>query len=282
MPVERKVTLKIQREGSILKRLSLEHHGHYIIGRAPDCAIRLGESYVSKRHCCITIDPDGVFIRDLNSANGTEVNGMVLSGRNPPEPAEPEDDGAIATVTIDQSPVSKGKPQLKEDVPLTNGSLVRIGDIEISVGIEEMTSPEDLPLESVRSSGSGASGVLQFDGTMTAAGPADALAAVIGSEYPCRLLQITEAEARVVVSGFPQSLYMRLRANRIGANIRVRIDTGDSRDPVGFFGNITWPGAHQTNPHDCRFLVQVRSQPTAEQLRQLRAAINSTDMSDTR
>src|SRR6516225_5988451 len=46
-----------------------------IIGRAPECAIRVVDERVSRRHAKIWERSGIVFIRDLNSRNGTFVNG---------------------------------------------------------------------------------------------------------------------------------------------------------------------------------------------------------------
>src|SRR5262249_35754063 len=49
------------------------------IGRAEDCALRLhgelADLFVSRRHCLIRVVPEGVELRDLESRNGTYVNG---------------------------------------------------------------------------------------------------------------------------------------------------------------------------------------------------------------
>jgi DNA-binding winged helix-turn-helix (wHTH) protein len=52
------------------------------IGREPDCQIRLSDHTVSRRHALIVIDVNGFSIRDLNSKNGTCVDGQRI-GRSP-------------------------------------------------------------------------------------------------------------------------------------------------------------------------------------------------------
>ncbi len=46
-----------------------------VVGRTSECDVVLRASDISKQHCRITIDPDGVTLEDLGSANGTFVNG---------------------------------------------------------------------------------------------------------------------------------------------------------------------------------------------------------------
>jgi putative nucleotidyltransferase with HDIG domain len=50
----------------------------YTIGRTEENSIRLGDKLVSKRHCKLTHAPEGLFITDLGSRNGTFLNGLRL------------------------------------------------------------------------------------------------------------------------------------------------------------------------------------------------------------
>lgn len=52
-----------------------------VIGRHVDCDVRIISSRVSRRHCCLALGRDDVAVRDLNSANGTWVNGRRVSGQ---------------------------------------------------------------------------------------------------------------------------------------------------------------------------------------------------------
>ena len=45
-----------------------------IIGRARDCQLRIASGEISRHHCEILLADDGVYVRDLDSANGTYVN----------------------------------------------------------------------------------------------------------------------------------------------------------------------------------------------------------------
>jgi len=45
-----------------------------IVGRKPECNIRIPVSSVSREHCEVTLEGDTLSIRDLGSSNGTYVN----------------------------------------------------------------------------------------------------------------------------------------------------------------------------------------------------------------
>lgn len=51
-----------------------------IIGREPDCDIMIPDRQVSRHHARLSLTPDGAFLEDLNSKNGTHHNGQALSG----------------------------------------------------------------------------------------------------------------------------------------------------------------------------------------------------------
>jgi serine/threonine protein kinase len=62
--------------------------GQYVIGRNPDCAIRIEADLISRRHAQLTIDSEETFLEDLGSINGTLVNGMRVTGRTRLHPNE--------------------------------------------------------------------------------------------------------------------------------------------------------------------------------------------------
>lgn len=48
------------------------------IGRDPENNLQLDETYISKRHAIIIKKDDGFYVEDLNSSNGTNVNGIRI------------------------------------------------------------------------------------------------------------------------------------------------------------------------------------------------------------
>ncbi len=55
--------------------------GYYMIGRHRECQIRPKSRSVSRRHCLIQLDNDGVRVIDLNSSSGTYVDDQKLQPR---------------------------------------------------------------------------------------------------------------------------------------------------------------------------------------------------------
>ena len=48
-----------------------------LLGRHPECDVRIDLPKISRRHCCVALAYDRVVIRDLGSRNGLRVNGRV-------------------------------------------------------------------------------------------------------------------------------------------------------------------------------------------------------------
>lgn len=86
------------------------------IGRSPDCDFQIAHDTVSSLHCELVLGESGVILRDLESTNGTFVNGKRV-----------------------------------REVKLMDGQILRVGDVEIfvetteaKVMIPEFTHP-DIP-----------------------------------------------------------------------------------------------------------------------------------------
>lgn len=57
--------------------------GEYVFGRGPECYIRPNSEWVSRQHCMLRVDKQGVWLRDLGSTNGTLVNGKLIKADIP-------------------------------------------------------------------------------------------------------------------------------------------------------------------------------------------------------
>jgi predicted component of type VI protein secretion system len=49
-----------------------------LIGRHPECDVRIDSPQVSRRHCCVALAYERLTIRDLGSRNGVRVNGRIV------------------------------------------------------------------------------------------------------------------------------------------------------------------------------------------------------------
>lgn len=54
--------------------------GEIIIGRGPECYLRVDEPMVSRRHARLRVTPTAVILEDLGSRNGSRVNGINATG----------------------------------------------------------------------------------------------------------------------------------------------------------------------------------------------------------
>lgn len=66
------------------ERFSLQPHTRYVIGRDKEADFCLPEKKVSRQHAILTWNSDSseVFLEDLNSLNGTMINGKPVTGLN--------------------------------------------------------------------------------------------------------------------------------------------------------------------------------------------------------
>lgn len=58
-----------------------EVQGTLAIGRSPSCEIALDDERVSRRHALVELEEGQAFVQDLDSRNGTQLNGAKLEGR---------------------------------------------------------------------------------------------------------------------------------------------------------------------------------------------------------
>ena len=72
-----KVVLELQDQPSNIKKVTVRHD--IVIGRGADCNLRLSAPQVSRRHCFLRVNGDGASLTDLDSSNGTWMNGKKLS-----------------------------------------------------------------------------------------------------------------------------------------------------------------------------------------------------------
>ncbi|MBX3443963.1 MAG: FHA domain-containing protein [Planctomyces sp.] len=72
-------TLIVQSGKHSGRRVKLPY-GEVIIGRDDSSRIKIASSEVSRQHCTLTVTASEVRVADLNSRNGTYVNGVPITG----------------------------------------------------------------------------------------------------------------------------------------------------------------------------------------------------------
>jgi predicted component of type VI protein secretion system len=127
-----------------------------IIGRQKGCGLRIPSGQVSRRHCVLTVHDDYVTVDDLESVNGTFLNGARISGRQVVRPGDRLEVGPVGfTVEYQPSQQALGRmPGLAEPapaggdelevLPLAEDDLAAAEAIEMAPDVEPM---EALPLE---------------------------------------------------------------------------------------------------------------------------------------
>ncbi|HUG90116.1 MAG TPA: FHA domain-containing protein [Planctomycetaceae bacterium] len=70
------VRLEVSHNKANVKRVVLR--SDTLIGRGPECNLRIASNEVSRRHCMVILTDDGVLVRDLGSSNGTFIDGVQL------------------------------------------------------------------------------------------------------------------------------------------------------------------------------------------------------------
>jgi eukaryotic-like serine/threonine-protein kinase len=93
-----------------------------VVGRAPDCTLQLpndsDHANISRHHCLLEIDPPAIRVVDLNSRNGTFVNGDRIESQP----------GIAKTDLVNSSHAEVGRP-------LGDGDQVQIGKAVLQVGV---------------------------------------------------------------------------------------------------------------------------------------------------
>jgi S-DNA-T family DNA segregation ATPase FtsK/SpoIIIE len=70
------LTLLLRSDGTDTATRIVLVPGRYLLGRGQDADIRVFGPTVSRQHARIDVESEGASVRDLNSTNGTRVNGV--------------------------------------------------------------------------------------------------------------------------------------------------------------------------------------------------------------
>lgn len=122
----------ILRLGETTQNLQLPS-GRYLVGRDPACAVHLPERQISARHAELRIDGDELFVRDLGSTNGTDLDGRPLKPEKRETPVPPGGILSFAGVLLER-PGDPATAVLDTDRFTTHGSFTFGEDFSQAAG----------------------------------------------------------------------------------------------------------------------------------------------------
>lgn len=68
------------------RKIKFPPEGVLLIGRDAECHLRLASTDVSRKHCELHLTESGILVKDLNSRNGTFIDGFLISETAPLKP----------------------------------------------------------------------------------------------------------------------------------------------------------------------------------------------------
>ncbi len=149
-------------------RSAINHHrlgpGVTVVGRQEGCQLQIKSSQVSRKHCELFEKAGRLIVKDLNSSNGTFVNGEKVEGQQAVSSGDEisiggvkfrvETVGAAAkpgdTAVPTQPVISEAVAVAADDdaIPIDDGDTVMESPLEIEVE-SEGTNPEVVAVDSV-------------------------------------------------------------------------------------------------------------------------------------
>jgi predicted component of type VI protein secretion system len=103
-----------------------------LIGRHPECDVRIDLPQISRRHCCVALAYERLMIRDLGSRNGVRLNGRQVEEAT----LRPGDEVAIGQIIfrLEDTPAAPtpgplpAKPAAKPSKPSKPPSIPELPD----------------------------------------------------------------------------------------------------------------------------------------------------------
>ena len=96
------------------KKITFPPDGKILIGRDPECQVRLASTEVSRQHCLIQLIDNVVHVKDLGSRNGTFIDGYLASGSTVLKPGSVVKTGPMEFL-LPGAKASAKKPQQEDD-----------------------------------------------------------------------------------------------------------------------------------------------------------------------
>lgn len=152
----------VVQKGSKRSRVVTLRRDEILIGRRQDCDLRIESSEVSRRHCMIAVQESYLTIEDLDSVNGTFLNGKRVSGKQPVRPGDRLEIGPVCFVVEYNAPgaptrvLPKSSVTRPQEEPLDVLPLVEEEEDEeidvlplASMSVPAKESPSDSVLEAL-------------------------------------------------------------------------------------------------------------------------------------
>mgnify|MGYP006268868979 CR=1 FL=1 len=129
--------------------------GESVLGRGEGCQLRIPAGDVSRRHCSIVLDDDGLRIADNQSRNGTHVNGEEIESHE----LRPGDVITVGhfvfVVRLDGDPA---------EIDASEKYKIGAAAIAPTSGVASERGGSEAEAEASPSAGSGSGGLLQSEG----------------------------------------------------------------------------------------------------------------------
>ena len=123
-----KIELRVLRGSGVGKEVAVPTP-KCLIGRGDECYLRPRSDAVSRRHCAILVNDGKVIVRDLNSKNGTFINGKPIEHERAVRPGDKLQIGPLAfQILIDYGLQGLKKPPVKSIKEAAERSIARADD----------------------------------------------------------------------------------------------------------------------------------------------------------
>lgn len=221
-----------------------------LLGRGPDCALRLRDPEVSRRHCVLVQEGGAVRLRDLGSVNGTFVAGARVR-ETLLQPGEVVLVGQVLLkLVVVGSPEWRVHSQLFEQLysdeltgllnrrgfRLRSDGLLAALPAGSGVGLLMLDIDRFKRVNDGYGHAFGDRVIAGVGNALAAALPAAALAARLGGEEFCVLVETASAHALATLGERLRAVVQALRIEDAGVAMAVTVSVGGAHQPAPLAG----------------------------------------------
>ena len=126
-------------------------HAETVVGRRRDCGVRVVSGEVSRRHCLLSFQDGYLSVQDLDSINGTYVNGQRIAGQQVVRPGDRLEIGP-AVFLVEYELTQEAMDRIARAAALADEEVIEADLVTDGAGdIQEVEAAEDedapLPVE---------------------------------------------------------------------------------------------------------------------------------------